>query len=110
MKSTSTLRFQKLYKFIYDNLSDGFSFRQSFKAYPNSGKLIPTSIQQVIVSGEQSGMFADALLNLGANYERRIEQTTKDLSVMLEPIMLVVVWVGVVGLALSVILPVYDLI
>ena len=55
-------------------------------------------------------MLSETLLKLGDSYERRIEQTTKDLSVMLEPIMLVVVWLGVVGLALSVILPIYSLI
>ncbi len=73
-------------------------------------RLIPTSIQQIVVSGEQSGILPETLLKLGENYERRIEATTKDLSVMLEPIMLIIVWVGVVGLALAVILPIYDLI
>ena len=63
-----------------------------------------------MIAGEQSGMLSETLLKLGDSYERRIEQTTKDLSVMLEPIMLVVVWLGVVGLALSVILPIYSLI
>ncbi len=110
VKSTQISRYRKLYQHVLATLADGFSFRQSFKSYPHIEKLFPASIQQIVVSGEQSGTLPETLLRLGENYERRIEATTKDLSVMLEPIMLVIVWAGVVGLALSVILPIYDLI
>lgn len=109
-KSTFTSRYKKMYQYLLSKLSDGFSFKQSFKTYPHMDRLIPTSIQQIVVSGEQSGILPETLLKLGDNYERRIDATTKDLSVMLEPIMLIIVWFGVVGLALAVILPIYDLI
>lgn len=109
-KSTPTIRYKRLYKYLLGNLADGFSFKQSFKTYPHMDRLMPTSIQQIVVSGEQSGILPETLLKLGESYERRIDATTKDLSVMLEPIMLIIVWVGVVGLALAVILPIYDLI
>ena len=99
-----------MYQYLLSELSDGFSFKHSFKTYPRMNLLIPSPIQQIIISGEQSGMLSETLVTLGDNYERRIDATTKDLSVMLEPIMLVIVWVGVVGLALSVILPIYSLI
>jgi type II secretory pathway component PulF len=43
-------------------------------------------------------------------YEEKISNTTKNLSVILEPILLVIVWLGVITVALAVVLPVYSLI
>ena len=40
-KSTSTLRYKKLYVHLLLNLSDGFSFKQSFNTYPKIDLLIP---------------------------------------------------------------------
>lgn len=110
INASSTSRYRKFYEFLYKNMGDWFTFKQCFKLYVWSKKLIPSSIQQVIVSGEQSGVLSDTLVKLGESYAKKIEQTTKDLSVMLEPIMLIVVWIGVVWLALAVIMPIYGLI
>jgi hypothetical protein len=49
-------------------------------------------------------------LAIGENFEEKIDNTTKNLSVILEPILLVIVWLGVVAVALAVILPIYSLI
>jgi type II secretory pathway component PulF len=72
--------------------------------------LIPTPIQQLVVSAEQSGNLSGALLKINQNYESKADTTTKNLAIILEPILLLVVWVGVLGVALAVILPIYNLI
>ena len=64
----------------------------------------------MIVAAEQSGTLSKTLLKVGETFEDRAETTTKNLSVMIEPILLAVVWLGVVGVALAVILPVYSII
>jgi len=62
------------------------------------------------VAAEQSGRLPSVLLEIGKIYDDKTENTTKDLAIMLEPILLVVVWIGVVLVALSVILPIYTLV
>jgi type II secretory pathway component PulF len=64
----------------------------------------------MVITGEQSGNLVEMLLKAGEMFEAKTETTTKNLSVILEPILLVIVWLGVVGVALAVIMPIYNLI
>lgn len=102
--------YQKLYRHMHDNVEIGYSFKSCFDSYKNTGKIIPGPVQQMIASGEQSGSLSEVLIRIGMNYEEKTETTAKDLPVALEPILLVVVWMGVVAIALSVIMPIYSLI
>ena len=73
-------------------------------------RLFPLQVQQMIAAGERSGRLSDALQKIGVQYEARSDTTTKNLAVILEPILLIIVWVGVMFVALAVILPIYSLI
>lgn len=103
-------RYRNLYSFLKVSTEEGNSFQKSLNAYPHSRQLIPYSIQQMISAGEQSGNLPDTLIKIGQIYEEKVELTTKNLTVILEPVLLVVVWLGVVGVALAIILPIYSLI
>lgn len=72
-------------------------------------RLIPVPIQQMIFAAERSGNLSVSLRHIGETFEVKAETTTKNLSVMIEPILLVIVWGGVVTVAFAVILPVYSL-
>lgn len=109
-KSTIFAPYKKMYAYLRDSIADGNTFHQSFLLNKKTDKLFPKSVQQMIVSGEKSAGLSDILLKMGEAYEVKIEDTTKNLSVLLEPILLVVVWLGVVGVALAVILPIYTLV
>lgn len=109
-QATTFHAYQKLYVYIKNNVEDGSSFQKCFATYSKTRKLIPTPIQQMIVAGEQSGRLSETLIKIGEMFESKTETTTKNLTVILEPILLVIVWLGVVGVALAVILPIYSLI
>lgn len=109
-EATSLARYRSLYLYLADSLEEGNSFKKSFSLYKNTDKLIPASIQQLIVAGEQSGSLSDTLLKISKTYEEKTETTAKDLAVMLEPILLIIVWLGVVAVAMAVILPIYSLV
>ncbi len=103
-------RYQKFYDHLKKNVEEGKSFKQSFDSYSKISKLFPYSIQQMIAAGEQSGKLAEILLKISNNYSEKVETTTKNLMVALEPLMLIIVWVAVVFVALSIILPIYSLV
>jgi type IV pilus assembly protein PilC len=72
--------------------------------------LLPKSVEQVIITGSQSGSLSDSLISISDTFNEKAETSAKNLTVILEPVLLVIVWLGVVGIALAVILPLYKLI
>jgi type II secretory pathway component PulF len=111
LENTTTLvRYRKLYRHLKERIDEGESFQKSFLSFNKSNFFIPIPIQQLIVAGEQSGGLQEALLKIHKNFEAKIDTTTKDLTVVFEPILLVIVWLGVVAVALAVILPIYSLV
>jgi len=108
--ATTFPHYKKLYTHVMESITDGNSFRASFVSYKHLSRLMPASVQQLVTTSEQSGTLSQTLIEIGKTYEEKTETTTKDLSVILEPVLLVIVWLGVVGLALAVILPIYSLI
>jgi len=109
-KATLFLQYKSLYTHLRDSIDEGNSFQKSFLKYRNSSKLIPVTIQQLLFAGELSGNLSDTLLKISVTYEVKAENTTKNLTIILEPILLVIVWLGVVSVALAVIIPIYSLI
>ncbi len=103
-------RYKRFYAYLYESIMDGNSFQKSFSAYSKVRFFLPVPVQQLIISAEQSGSLKNVLEKISAQYEEKTDITAKNLSVILEPIMLVIVWLGVVSVALAVILPIYSLI
>ncbi len=109
-QSTIIKTYQDLYIHVANNIEEGNSFQKSFALYPKIHHLIPVPIQQLVIASEQSGRLSNALLKIGEIFEEKTDITTKNLAVILEPVLLVIVWGGVVSVALAVILPIYSLI
>ncbi len=111
LKDSSTLRsYGKIYNYLHDQIEEGKSFEESFATNKKIKKYIPTPIQSLIGAGERSGALSKIFLNISETFEAKTELTTKNLSVILEPLLLVIVWLGVVAVALAVILPIYSLV
>jgi type IV pilus assembly protein PilC len=108
--ASSFIAYRKFYEKLLNLIEEGNSFDKAFLAIPHSRQYIPLPLQQMIIAGEQSGNLARVMKTIGENYEAKSEVTSKNLSVILEPALLVIVWVGVVFVALAVILPIYSLI
>ncbi len=103
-------RYKKFYAHMRESVREGNSFQKSFASYKKSSTLIPMTVERLIVTSEQSGNLSETLLKISATFEEKTENTTKNIMVILEPILLVIVWLGVVAVALAVILPIYSLI
>jgi len=108
--ATEISRYKKFYLHLSSSVGDGNSIQKSLASFIQAGRLIPSPIQHLIVAGEQSGTLSTTLLKIGQIFEAKADTTTKNLTTILEPILLVIVWLGVVTVALAVILPIYSLI
>ncbi len=69
----------------------------------------PPLVYKMIEVGEKTGKLDDSLLYLGDYYEEEIDNFSKNLSTILEPIMLIVIGLVVGFVALAIITPIYQL-
>jgi len=71
--------------------------------------LFPVLVVQMIQVGEESGTVQEILEQLAGHYEEQVDDTLKNLSSIIEPLLLLVIG-GVVGvLALALISPIYSI-
>ncbi|MBL8030240.1 MAG: type II secretion system F family protein [Candidatus Doudnabacteria bacterium] len=109
-KSANFRVYKNIYLALRDNLEEGNSFQKAFLTLPKAKQYFPPHVQQMLISAEQSGKLEDTLFVIAKNTEEKSEISTKNLSVILEPVLLVVVWLGVAFVALAIVLPIYNLI
>jgi MSHA biogenesis protein MshG len=72
--------------------------------------MFPPLVLQMMAVGEETGDLSELLDEVADFYEREVDYTLKNLSAMIEPIMVVAVGVAVLILALGVFLPMWNMI
>lgn len=107
--ASTSPQYQKFYRYLAQSLDDGFSIKDSLQRYKKSTRLIPGSVQQIIIAGERSGSLSDVLLVIGRTYEQKADVTTENLETIVEPVLLLFVASGVLLVGVSVLLPIYTL-
>ena len=83
------------------NLSQGFR---------DNKKIFPGLIVKIIEAGEKTGTLDKSLEDVSKQMDYRVSNSLKNLTTMLEPIMLVAVGILVGGMMMAIIAPIYGLI
>ncbi len=73
-------------------------------------RLFPPIVVNVIKTGEETGALDQVLDETALFYEGEVDQTMKNLTSIVEPILMVVVGLAVGALAVSIISPIYNLV
>jgi len=72
-------------------------------------RIFPLMLSQMISVGEGTGNLSETLQYLAGFYEEEIDNTTKNLSTIIEPVLLIILG-GIVGfVAIAVITPIYGI-
>lgn len=71
-------------------------------------RLFPPLVIQMIAVGEETGKIAEMLLRLGLFFEEEVNGVTKNLSTIVEPILMIVIGVIVGFFAVSMLQPIYG--
>lgn len=89
-----------------EKVESGGSLSASLENYP---KYFPSIMSKMLMVGERTGGMESATAHLASLYEKDVDNITKNLSVLLEPLLLVFMAAIVGGLAISIIMPIYQL-
>lgn len=107
---TPVVAYKHFYERLYERISLGDSFSKTFGAVRGSQKILPVSVQQLVVTGEKSGALAKILLKVADIYEKKANATAEKLPVILEPMLLLFIG-GLVGtIAFAIIVPIYSIV
>ncbi len=105
-KTISNVVIRRIIQNIRTSITEGRPLVEPFKA---SGFFSPMVVQ-MISTGEKTGQLDQMLDEVASFYEPEIEYTIKNLTALLEPFMLLVMGLMVAFIALSVLLPIFNLI
>ena len=74
-----------------------------------SPKIFPPMVVQMIMVGEQSGQVEQMLQELTEYYSAEVDNTMKNFSTIIEPVIILFLGLAVAGIAVAVIMPMYSL-
>ena len=102
---TGNVLFEDMWRGTHEEVRQGKKIASSLERY----NLMPTSVIQMISSGEESGSLGDVLSDVSAFYGRELKSVIKITTSMIEPIMIVLMGVLVGFIASSIILPIFKM-
>ena len=105
-KSTRNLAYREALERVSSEVMRGQKISREMLENPS---LFPPLFVQMIAVGEQTGNLSGSLLYLSEMYEEEISDLTKNLTTMLEPILMIVMGVIVGFIAISIITPIYGI-
>lgn len=71
---------------------------------------IPSIMSKMVAIGEKTGKITESLESVGDFYEQEMDDMVKNLSVLIEPVLIVGLGIGVAILAFSILLPIYSVV
>lgn len=73
-------------------------------------RLFPPLVVNIAKVGEETGELGSVLKEVALFYESEVDQTMKNLTSIMEPVLMIIMGIAVGALAISVISPIYDLV
>ena len=74
-----------------------------------SRNFFPDVFYQIVSVGERSGNLSNSLLYLSEHFESEVEDFTKNISTLIEPVLMIIMGVMVGFIAISIITPIYGI-
>lgn len=103
--ATGNILYKEAFKDASRKVEKGFPLSEPMSNNP----LFPPILGQMVAVGEQTGKMGDALLKLSHYFETEADNVVNSLTTMIEPLIMIVLGLGVGFLVMAVLLPIYSL-
>lgn len=97
--------FRRMWRNVYSSVKQGKKIAQPLY----KGKLLPKAVIQMIAAGEESGKLGEVLDEVSEYYAKRLKETIKTVTSMIEPVMIIIMGSVVGFIAMAIILPIFKL-
>ncbi len=97
--------FEKIFNEAKEKVEKGFSLSESLEGK----EMIPPIFYQMISTGEETGKLDDILFKLSEYFQLEVDELVKNLTTAIEPLIMIVLGIGVGFLVFAVIMPIYNL-
>ncbi len=97
--------YEQVWYKVLDDVTTGCQIHKSLAG----SKLFPSTLVQMIASGEETGKLDFVLKRISNHYDQEVEMSLKSVTSMIEPIMITGMGVVVGGIAMSLLLPIFSL-
>ncbi len=104
--SMGNLYYKESIKEAAEEVKKGGKISEAFKKYTN---IYPILVNQMLAVGEETGQTSDILEKLADFYEEEVTNTTKALSSLIEPVLMLVIGAAVGFFAISMVQPMYSM-
>lgn len=91
---------------VPDEISKGVNISAVLERYPS---LFPVVLTQMIAVGEKTGTLDSILEDIIAFYEDDVDETLTNFTSIIEPVLIVLLGIGVAVIALAILMPMYSL-
>ena len=98
-----------LYKVFVDNIIDAAREGKGVAYAFLNTEFLPETVKQVIKTGEESGSLDFVMMKLSQYYDSKVEEQFKLLSIIIEPLALLIMGAVVGFIVMSVVLPIFKL-
>ncbi len=110
IKITSSVVQNVHYKALLDRAADDIQKGSTLQSlFLPRADLFPSFVGEMIGVGEETGTLSKTMLEVASFYENEVEQKTKDISTIIEPVLMIFIGLGVGFFALAIISPIYSL-
>jgi len=100
----------KIISRVINNVSDSARSGKGLVHPMRVSKVFPPIVTRMIAVGEETGRMDEMLVKISDYYDTEVEYAIKNLSTMIEPILIVIIGGMVLFLALGIFLPMWDMI
>jgi type IV pilus assembly protein PilC len=98
------------YKEVLDEIQTTIQKGEQISAiFSKYNKLYPLFVGEMVSVGEETGKIGEMLMNVATFYEEEVDQKTKDMSSIIEPVLMILIGVAVGFFAISMLGPTYSL-
>ena len=102
---TGNILYKNMWLVVYEDVRQGKKIASSLSQY----NLMPSDVVQMLRSGEESGTMCDVLRDVSNYYAEELKTIIKTVTSMIEPIMIILMGIFVGFIAMSIMLPIFQM-